>query len=98
MVEGNENQSNRPDSKGAPKRRGGLFGGRRGRGRGAQQTPPEQPGAVDVTPAEPAAEPLTEHTAPERGDESRGEQTAADATAEAPSTAVASSEAGATEG
>ncbi|WP_084003411.1 Rne/Rng family ribonuclease [Agromyces aureus] len=36
MVEGNEHQTNRPDPKGAPKRRGGLFGGRRGRGRAAQ--------------------------------------------------------------
>ncbi|MGI9825175.1 Rne/Rng family ribonuclease [Agromyces sp. Marseille-Q5079] len=52
MVEGNEHQTNQPDSKGAPRRRGGLFGGRRGRGRGAQQTPPAQAEPVDVAPAE----------------------------------------------
>ena len=39
MVEGNENQTNEPESgSGAPKRRGGLFGARRGgRGKAIEQ-------------------------------------------------------------
>lgn len=57
MVEGNEHQTNRPDSKGAPKRRGGLFGGRRGRGRGAQQSAETPTPAPVVDDAAPAAEP-----------------------------------------
>ncbi|SFR77329.1 ribonuclease E [Agromyces sp. CF514] len=51
MVEGNEHQ-NRPDPKATPKRRGGLFGGRRGRGRAAQQEPEATvPDAVEAAPA-----------------------------------------------
>ncbi|GAA1843064.1 Rne/Rng family ribonuclease [Agromyces salentinus] len=56
MVEGNEHQSNQSDSKGAPKRRGGLFGGRRGRGRGQQDAPP-QAQQVDVAPEEVVTDP-----------------------------------------
>ena len=49
MVEGNEKHTNDSDSRGnAPKRRGGLFGSRRGRGRSAE-TPPVEPGSQPVT-------------------------------------------------
>ena len=47
MVEGNENTNNESDSPITPRRRGGLFGSRRGgRGRAAQ---------VQAEPAVPAA-------------------------------------------
>lgn len=45
MVEGNEKNTNEPDSRGGARRRGGLFGSRRGRGKAAQ------PAADEVTPA-----------------------------------------------
>ena len=49
MVEGNEKNTNDSDPRGnAPKRRGGLFGSRRGRGRSAE-TPPVEPGSQPVT-------------------------------------------------
>ena len=49
MVEGNEKNTNDSDSRGnAPKRRGGLFGSRRGRGRSAE-TPPVESGSQQVT-------------------------------------------------
>ncbi|MFF2273980.1 Rne/Rng family ribonuclease [Agromyces sp. NPDC058136] len=53
MVEGNEKNTNEPDPRGA-KRRGGLFGSRRGRGKAAQ------PAADAVTPVDEAATPATE--------------------------------------
>ena len=58
MVEGNENNTNEPDSgSSTQKRRGGLFGARRGgRGRGGQERPAltgDAPvDAADVTGAE----------------------------------------------
>ncbi|GAA1817248.1 Rne/Rng family ribonuclease [Agromyces neolithicus] len=56
MVEGNEKNTNEPDSRGsAPKRRGGLFGSRRGRGK-----------AVETPPVEPQSQPVTESDAPAR--------------------------------
>ncbi|MCD2442221.1 Rne/Rng family ribonuclease [Agromyces sp. SYSU K20354] len=58
MVEGNEKNTNEPDSRGnAPRRRGGLFGSRRGRGKSVE-TPPAEPQPVieaDVPTRESAA-------------------------------------------
>ncbi len=74
MVEGNENTRNEPDSgSSAPKRRGGLFGARRGaRGRAGQQA--GEPSAAEVArdgdadprghgedPSRDVAEPALEH-------------------------------------
>ncbi len=61
MVEGNENTRSEPDSGSSPKRRGGLFGARRGaRGRAGQQAsevtnPPEPAREREASPAEPFA-------------------------------------------
>ncbi|WP_084620180.1 Rne/Rng family ribonuclease [Agromyces italicus] len=63
MVEGNEKNTNEPDSRGGAKRRGGLFGSRRGRGKAAPpavdaMTPVVEPEVAEVTPAAmPAATP-----------------------------------------
>ncbi|KQM83409.1 ribonuclease E/G [Agromyces sp. Leaf222] len=64
MVEGNEHQTNRPDPKGAPKRRGGLFGGRRGRGRGAQPAAETQVAAPEVDEASVTVEEAPEAPSP----------------------------------
>ncbi|GAA1774768.1 Rne/Rng family ribonuclease [Agromyces lapidis] len=61
MVEGNEKNTNEPDSRGGAKRRGGLFGSRRGRGKAAQPaadavTPVVEPEAPHGEPAAASAE------------------------------------------
>lgn len=93
MVEGNENSSTEPDSGGnAPKRRGGIFGVRRGgRGRGAKGHD-EPTGSVpsvgpETVPTEPASRTETEPpTATDAATATPGDETAAaaDARSEAP--------------
>ncbi|MFF2276397.1 Rne/Rng family ribonuclease [Agromyces sp. NPDC058126] len=56
MVEGNEKNTNEPDSRGGAKRRGGLFGSRRGRGKAAQPAADAVTPVVEPELAEPAAD------------------------------------------
>ncbi len=69
MVEGNEKNTNEPDS-GTPKRRGGLFGARRG-GR-SKATEVRRP-AIEVEPETPV--PVTDAPEPSAGDEPAAEST-----------------------
>ncbi|MFF2495299.1 Rne/Rng family ribonuclease [Agromyces sp. NPDC058064] len=63
MVEGNEKNTNEPDSRGA-KRRGGLFGSRRGRGKAAQPAPDAVTPADEAVGAQPVADDAAADAAP----------------------------------
>ncbi|MFF2390229.1 Rne/Rng family ribonuclease [Agromyces sp. NPDC058104] len=81
MVEGNEKNTNEPDSRGA-KRRGGLFGSRRGRGKAAQPVPDAVTPADEAAGAQPVAEPEPGGAAPAARPEASVDETTppADAT------------------
>ncbi|UOQ89088.1 Rne/Rng family ribonuclease [Agromyces endophyticus] len=97
MVEGNEKNSNEPDSRGsAPKRRGGLFGARRSR-RASSEPALESAATEGVTPESPAApsEPAEAVTPARDADAAAdaGSSTAGESTAEAPADEASGDEA-----
>lgn len=74
MVEGNEKNTNEPDSRGA-KRRGGLFGSRRGRGKAAQPAPEAATAPDEAVTAPPAAEPVSAEAAAAAQPEASADET-----------------------
>lgn len=81
MVEGNEKNTNEPDSRGnAPRRRGGLFGSRRGRGRPVETT------SVEPQPVSESDVPARDSATQEAGGTAQNTPIAEQATVESPET------------